>query len=144
MLELIALPCLGFLNLQPWMIAIVVPVTAMIFVGVLIVATMYFNHRRNELWHETARVALEKGQPLPPAPGAVPLNVAAAPVSNQPRWRGYLIAGLINFGVGAGLYFSLSQVSGPAFNVGYFGAIPAFIGLALVLGAIIEALASRK
>ena len=27
---------------------------------------MYFGHRRRVLWHETARIAPEKGQPIPP------------------------------------------------------------------------------
>ena len=34
--------------------------------GALIVAVVfYFRHERRRLWHETARLALEKGQPLP-------------------------------------------------------------------------------
>lgn len=136
---------LALLNLQPWSISIIIPVAGMVFAGVIIVTTMYFNHRRTELWHQTARLALEKGQPLPPAPEGVHLNVAANSVSsNQPRWRGYLIGGLINVGIGLGLFFALSQIPGTDFNLGYFGCIPGFIGAALLLGAVIEAFASRK
>lgn len=131
------------------MISIVVPVVGLVFAGVIIVTTFYFKHRERELWHQTARVALEKGQPLPVLPDSAGFGDAAAAVkaataaNNQPRWRGYLIGGLINLAVGAGLFVSLSQISGASFNVGYFGCIPGFIGIALLLGAVIEAFASR-
>lgn len=134
----------AFLNLQPWSIAIVVPLFGLIFAGVIIVTTMYFQHRRTELWHQTARIALEKGQPLPAMPDSFAPNNPGCGSRDQPRWRGYLIGGLINLGVGAGLYLALSQISNTPFNVGYFGFIPLFIGVALLLGAVIEALAARK
>jgi len=135
---------LAFLDLPPWSVAIIVPVASLVFVGVLIVSGMYFHNRRREMWHQTARLALEKGQPLPPSfEGFGPSDAPAANV-RQARWRGYLISGLINLGIGAGLFLALSQIPGTAFNVGYFGCIPGFIGIALLIGAVIEAIASRK
>ncbi|MDO8540925.1 MAG: sigma-70 family RNA polymerase sigma factor [Opitutaceae bacterium] len=38
------------------------------FTAFVIVSTFYFQHRKRQLWHETARLALEKGQPLPALP----------------------------------------------------------------------------
>lgn len=142
--DLTPLP-VGFLDLQPWSISVIIPLAGMILAGVIIVTTMYFGHRRQELWHQTARIALEKGQPLPPFPDAPGLHEAAANSANtQPRWRGYMIGGLINLAIGAGLFVSLSRISGTPFNVGYLGCIPGFIGIALLLGAGIEASASRN
>ncbi len=105
---------------------------------------MYFHHRRQTMWHETARIALEKGQPVPPAPDAPPWNEEARATTAETirghRIRGYLIGGLINIAVGSGLYLALAQFS-PA--TAYFAAIPGFIGVALILAAAIEVLMGR-
>lgn len=132
------------LDLQPWSITLIIPIAGMILAGVIIVTTMYFGHRRQELWHQTARLALDKGQPLPPLPEGNMGRGDATAASNQPRWRGYLIGGLINLAIGAGLFVSLSHIAGTPFNVGYLGCIPGFIGIALLLGAAIEGFASRS
>lgn len=137
----------AFLGLEPWSVTIIIPIAAMILAGVIIVTTMYFGHRRQELWHQTARIALEKGQPLPPLPEGTGFGDAASAAkgaNNPPRWRGYLIGALINLAIGAGLFVSLSQIAGTPFNLGYLGCIPGFIGIALLLGAAIEGLASRR
>ena len=59
---------LALFGLEPWIIGIVIPVAGLIFAGAIAISAMYFKNRQRELWHETARVALEKGQPLPPMP----------------------------------------------------------------------------
>ncbi|HWA84871.1 MAG TPA: DUF6249 domain-containing protein [Opitutus sp.] len=133
---------LAFLDLQPWLIAVFVPIAALIFAGAIIFMTMHFNHRRQELWHQTARLALEKGQPLPAFDRMVVAEPTSA-ASPQPRWRGYLVGGLINLAIGAGLFLALSQIPSTSFNVGSFGFIPGFIGIALLIGAMIEGFASR-
>ena len=137
------LPSLAVLGLEPWMIAFVVPVAALIFAGVIAVSAMYFQHRRRELWHQTARIALEKGQPLPSDPdNPNPINPATGqPV---PRWRGLLIGGVVNLGVGLGLFVALSQIPNVRFNLGYFGAIPGFIGLGLLVAAFVDYYADKK
>ncbi len=107
---------------------------------------MFFHHRRQVLWHETARIALEKGQPIPLSPGdgrppgAAPAGADAARQIRAGRIRGYLLGGLINLAVGAGLFIALAQISRPT---AYFAAIPGFIGLALLLAAGIEGLMGR-
>jgi hypothetical protein len=115
---------------------------------------MYLGHRRRILWHETARLALEKGQPIPPPyPDVAPTNpLESAAMSTADRElatsrargyriRGYILGGLINLAVGAGLYFALTQVSPQAAT---FAAIPGFIGIAFLAMALIEYLFSRK
>lgn len=42
------------------------PIAGIILAGVITVSGMSFHHRRREMGHETAHVALERGQPRPP------------------------------------------------------------------------------
>lgn len=35
--------------------------------GAIVISAMEFNHQQQRLWLETSRIALETGQPLPPA-----------------------------------------------------------------------------
>jgi hypothetical protein len=114
-------------------------------VGGLLVAltlpaiAMYYHHRRQQLWHETARIALEKGQPMPPQPRdddeaehTPPPGVAygdwiAAKRATERRHD--TKGGLVLIAVGAGLYLMMGSGS-----VGRFiGAIPGLIGVALLL-----------
>lgn len=127
----------AFLNLEPWSIAIIIPLLGLIFAGVVVVTTMYFKNRQREMWHQTARLALEKGQPLP----ALPADDTPA---RQRRDEGDndLRDGLICIGVGIGLYIFLGSFLGR--GLGYVGAIPGFIGVAMLLHALIAALAKRK
>jgi hypothetical protein len=116
-------------------------------VAVLVpLAAMYFQHQKRQLWHETARVALEKGQPLPAMPMSdEELKHAAPPPGTEPAaWeqarqiqqrRNDLRSGLILIAVGAGLYLFLGQMAGP---VRYCGAIPGFIGVAMLLNALLS------
>lgn len=105
---------------------------------------MYFHHKRQALWHETARIALEKGQPVPPAPDWEESG-AARILSNEQvranRIRGLFISGLVNIALGAGLYLGLTQLSGALAN---FAAIPGFIGIALVVAGLIDLFLTRK
>lgn len=126
----------ALLNLEPWSIAIIVPVAGLIFAGALIITTMYFQNRRREMWHQTARLALEKGQPLPPLPGE-----DEAPKRN-PDENSDFRAGLILVAAGIGLYLFLGTFLGR--GLGYVGAIPGLIGVALLLYATIRVLTRSK
>jgi hypothetical protein len=102
------------------------PQLIVIFGFVLLVVLMksIARNRRARMWHETARVALEKGQPLPS-----PLLAGAC----QPRDpRRILLGGLILMGIGAALYLAPIHQGGP-----WVGAIPGFIGLAMVVFCLI-------
>jgi hypothetical protein len=117
---------------------ILIPVAGIILAGVIAVAGMYFHNRRREMWHETARIALEKGQPLPPLghrddedekkPGGLDATHDV---------RG----GMVLIAVGAGLWLMLGSI---ADRLRYIGAIPGFIGVALLLFALLSAVFRRK
>jgi hypothetical protein len=76
--------------------------------------------RRDRLWHETARLAIEKGQPLPPPP-------SRGPFDGRRLWDRGLQGALILIAVGVGLYIAL-----PA-SVRIWGVLPGFIGIAMLI-----------
>lgn len=104
---------------------------------VIVIAAMYFHHQRRVLWHETARIALEKGQPLPPNLGENDTSCRSqATPANDIR------GGLISIAVGAGLYlFFVGFGMGP---LRFVGAIPAFVGIAMLLFGLLAALRRKK
>ena len=100
---------------------------------------LYFKYQRQRLWHETARIALEKGQPLP-------VNSAKdEQESHSPRARNDLRTGMILIAVSVGLMLTpwrfngLEQVNGLWFGA----AIPGCIGVALLLNALLTAVVSH-
>src|ERR1019366_1256302 len=105
----------------PW-VALVAIIGSFLIGPIVIFVVFRFAHRRHEMWHETARVALEKGQPLPPLPDDMQQQ-------RQPRVRAEgtndLRSGLILIGVGAGLYLFLNALAGR--GLGLVGAMPGFI-----------------
>lgn len=101
-------------------------ITVVVIVGGLIVA-----NRRQAMWHETARLALEKGQPLPK-----PLDAEESGKNEQRDGRNDLRSGLIMMAVGGGLYLFLSNLVSHA--LGLVGAIPGFIGVALFLYGLVS------
>jgi hypothetical protein len=93
--------------------------------------------RRHEMWHQTARVALEKGQPLPPMPADV-----AAPPASAVRPPNDIRTGLVLIAAGAALWLFLGSLLGRA--MGFIGAIPCFIGIALLLYGLLSAAFRRN
>lgn len=131
-------PLLASLESLPW-IAIIAVGGGMLIAIVVIVGGLIIAHHRQKLWHETARLALEKGQ-------ALPAQLDEAPQS-QPRQRTDgpgrdLRRGLILIATGAGLYLFLDALVGRA--LGYVGAIPGFIGVALLLYGMLSAIFKSK
>jgi hypothetical protein len=121
-------PLFADISSLPWP-AIIAISGGMLITIVVIVGGLLFAHRRQAMWHETARLALEKGQPLPK-----PLDDEdnSEPVKREQRdGRNDLRAGLIMIGVGAGLYIFLANFI--SHGLGLVGAIPGFIGVALFL-----------
>ncbi len=108
------------------------------FVGLIFgLSAMYFDYRRRALWHETARLALEKGQPLPENFDKTdPSRRGPSSPANDIR------GGLISIAVGAGLYwFFVGFGMGP---LRYVGAIPGFVGIAMLLFGLFGALRQKK
>lgn len=121
-------------------VALVIPLAAIVLAGVVTVSAMYFHHRRRELWHETARIALEKGQPLPPLDPDQAEHAHSSQSKNRDDNHD-VRGGLVLIAVGAGLFLMLGSLSS---NLRLIGAIPGFIGIALLLYALLAALLRRK
>jgi hypothetical protein len=96
----------------------------------------YVKYRNREMWHATARFALEKGQPVPPMPVQEP--APTPPVTSAAR---DMRAGLILMAFGGGIAVFLSKQGNP--NTAYAGAIPGFIGVALFIHGLIYALTHK-
>jgi hypothetical protein len=116
------MPLLAEISGAQW-IAITAIIGGLTFTILLIKFGLKFTQRRQELWHETARVALEKGQPLPPLPSEM------QPASEPKRSTDFR-SGLVLLAVGAGLYLFFESFL-PALR--FVAAIPACIGVALLL-----------
>jgi hypothetical protein len=139
MIHLIQLPLAGLLGLGGAEIGIVFALAGMLFGGVMGLAGMYLHHQRQKLWHETARIALEKGQPIPARDdddGGEKFDRLRNRSANHDV-RG----GLVLIAVGAGLWLMLGGI---ASNLRYVGAIPGFIGIALLLYALLTAIFAKK
>ncbi len=106
-----------------------------VFVCLIVAIALYSKHRQQQLWHETARLALEKGQPLPPPP---PRGVGHSHSNHE---RNDLRAGIILIAVSAGIFVFFRAVN--ATEAAYLAAIPCFIGVALVLLAVLNALSPK-
>jgi len=130
------IPFLADLSNLPW-VAIVAVGGSMLLTIVVIVGGLIIAYHRQKQWHETARLALEKGQPLPASQEAAP-----PPRKTSSGIGGDIRAGLILIAVGAGLYIFLGTLVGQA--LGYVGAIPGFIGIALLLYGLLSALLKRN
>ncbi len=121
---------------------VLLPIAGIILAGVISVSGMYFHNRRREMWHETARLALEKGQPLPPLDPMLRAEDDEVEKERKlPSANHDVRGGLVLIAVGAGLWLFLGGLSR---NLGYIGAIPGFIGVALLLFALFSALFRRK
>lgn len=128
-------PLLADLSSLPW-VAIIAVMGGML-VGPFVVFLVFRTGQRNqELWHETARVALEKGQPMPAMPGG------PEPVKQPYRPANDIRTGLIMIATGAGLFVCLNFLVGSW--LAYVGAIPGFIGVALLLFGLLSQALQRK
>lgn len=106
------------------------------FIIILLIIRRFFQWQRHKLWHETARLALEKGQPMPPT--------SPDPDVARHYWRGRrrglfdFRRGVILLALGAGLYFCGAD------KVHSYALIPVFIGAAFVVMGIVSHFASDK
>ena len=128
-------------------IGFTVAIIGLLIGGITAVSAIYFHHRKNQMWHETARIALEKGQPVPPMPlRDEELALRPPPGVTYAEWHKARLeesrthafrGGLILIGVGLGLHLML----GPGNMI---GAIPGLVGVALIINAILERFSARR
>jgi hypothetical protein len=146
---LLASPCLAAVGEYIPFFGMLIPITAMF----VVVAGQYFKNQSRKMWHETARIALEKGQPVPLAPPTLSPAIEEAlgkrlELENRPSTgRGDIKAGLILIAIAAGMYVSRNNFGGNSEGPHIFifgGEIMGFIGLALLLNALITFLTTRK
>ena len=116
-----------------------IPIAGMILGGVMGIAAMYFKHQQSRWRHEMVRLALEKGQPIPDFANERELR---RPKSRGDLGRHDLRGGLVLLGVGAGLYLFFVTVGAP--EARFIGAIPGFIGVALLLHVLLMAMLPKK
>ena len=107
---------------------LLIPLAGMALGLVAIVLGMAEKMQKRRLRHELMRVALEKGQPLPPE-----LLDEAPSKSGRDDRR----SGLIALAVGAALFLFLGALV-PEQGVKWVALIPGFIGLALLLNWVLE------
>jgi len=129
-------PLLASIENLPW-VAIIAVGGSMLLTIVVIIGGLIIAHHRQKLWHDTARLALEKGQPLPARE-----EETAPPRPQSDGTSRDLRAGLILVACGLSLYLFLGALLGPALAL--IGAIPGFIGVALLLFGGLSLLFKRK
>ena len=94
-----------------------------LFVLAIIAIISWRRIQQQKMWHETVRLALEKGQPLPPNLGA---GFRRFGRHSRP-WQ--IRRGLILLAVGAGMYVAMAG------HGRVWGAVPAFVGIAILISA---------
>ncbi|MES2695192.1 MAG: DUF6249 domain-containing protein [Verrucomicrobiota bacterium] len=124
------------------MIAIVIPVVAIVFGCSIAIFGIYFDHQKKKLLHETVRLALERGQPIPPEIMAQLSNSEEDKPAGPRRPENDIRTGLILIAVGAGVYLFFAAMS--VEKMRFVGAIPGLIGVALLLFGVINTALSRK
>jgi hypothetical protein len=121
------------------LVAILVPIAVLVCGAAIAISGMYFNHRRQALWHELARLAIEKGQPLPPQPQKEEKSLAE---KRRDETRDDFRTGLILVAAGVGLWLFLGTFIRR--ELGYVGAVPGFVGVALLIHGLLSVTFGRK
>lgn len=112
-----------------------IPITLFMLVFGVVFAAMYFKNRSQKQWHETARIALEKGLPIP----AGPVQQQEAPAKPS-AWKSIYFdvrAGLVLIALAVSIYYGTIELRAEGEKIPGFGHfIPGFIGVALLINAL--------
>jgi hypothetical protein len=118
-----SIPIFGWVD--PEVVAVFIPILAVLGGVFIAVTAVVMNGRRKELEHRERIIALEKGLPLP--------SPAVAP--ERPKYSNRRANGLVLAGIGLALTIALSAEEGFS-DGGVWGLIPLFIGIGwLVAGS---------
>jgi uncharacterized protein DUF6249 len=114
------------------LVSVVAIITPFAFLTTIVVIKLINSRKRAELQHETIRLALEKGQPLPAELLNGPVTTEKKPKPNDRK------DGLILIAVGTGIYFFLSAVGNSTDkplieSARWAGLIPGLIGVAMII-----------
>jgi|CZKI01.1.fsa_nt_gi hypothetical protein len=113
----------------------IIPIAGMIFAAVIVLVRSLTKLQKEKLRHETIRLAIEKGQPLPP-------ELLEKSIPNPPKDDRK--SGLIALAVGVGLFVFLSQYEVGRPGLAWVAMIPSLIGVALLLNWALEQRAKAK
>ncbi len=120
------------------LIALSIPIIAIIMGIGLAIAVIYLNYRKRKeifaLYHQERMAALDKGVDLPPLPDALLTDEAWAAKTYHPRR--HLLKGLVWLFMGLGLLAGLYAVVD--WKTSLFALIPAGIGLAHLIYYFVE------
>lgn len=114
------MPIFGWID--PEVIAVFIPILAVLGGVMIAISAVIMNGRRKELEHRERILAMEKGLPVP-----VP-----AVERERPKYSGRRTNGFVMVGVGLALTIALSADQGFS-DGGVWGLIPLFIGIGLLI-----------
>jgi hypothetical protein len=144
--------CFASIGLPETVISISTVAIACAVPVAIVVATMAYKHRSEKLWNETARLALEKGQPIPERPlSEDEMKIRAPSGMDLAEWERSrrrrrrekdMRGGLITLAIGVALYLAErgAQSSSRAPLGHTLAPILMGIGAALLLSALFGAL----
>lgn len=133
------LPALPIAYVDP----ILIPFFLFAIGGVIAVTAIITHHQRQRAWYEVVRLSIEKGQPLSQLSEFDPKSqtTGVRPLRSYPPLRTPrhdLRAALILIAVSAGLYFGFAELRSENVHIiPGFSFIPGFIGVALLINALI-------
>jgi F0F1-type ATP synthase membrane subunit a len=115
-------------ELSPEMVAVLIPITAVIGTVIIIIVLMILQMREKELKHKEKMLAMEKGIEIP--------EDQVKEKKKRPRYLSIRMVGYVFAFIGASIFLGILVSSGVKDAV--WGFIPLFFGLALLLSAHLE------
>jgi hypothetical protein len=115
-----------FGRIDPEVIAVFIPIIAVLGGVTIAISAVIMNGRRKELEHRERILAMEKGVTLP----------ASTPEPERPKFSSRRANGLVMTGIGLALTIALSIEDGA--DTGAWGLIPLFIGLGLLIAGMMD------
>lgn len=128
-------------DFDPTLLGFLVPVATFSFVICIIFIKSLADTQRRKLWHETARLALEKGQPIPIPPTAIEKDKDDNATEKQNPIANDIRVGLILLAIAAGLFLA-NREGFYLPSVSYF--VTGFLGIAFLINAVVGQLLKPK